>query len=93
MARIDCAWDVPDGRNTEDHRDWTVAQLLAGRLAADWTVHCSGGNPSSIVLQDAAGQVQLRLDGVQQEKRCHALLVFLMDAVPRLSRKQGLTSP
>ena len=87
MARIDCAWERPGSEKADDHRDWTVAQLLAGRLPADWTVSCAPGNPGSIVLLDAAGAPQSRLDGVVAESRFHALVVFLMDAVARFKRR------
>jgi len=88
MAKIDCVWDAPEPKNTDDSRDWTVAQLLAGRLPADWTVRCGHGSPCSIVLQDAAGQEQLRLDGILDGQRYHALTVFLMDAVGRFKRRK-----
>ncbi len=87
MAKIDCPWDVPNSSHGADHRDWTVAQLLAGRLAADWTVKCGSGSPCSIVLQDAAGEEKLRLDQVLEPKRYHALMVFLMEAVAESTRK------
>ncbi len=87
MARIDCRWEAPAGKDTIDYRDWTVAQLLARRLAADWTVDCGSGSPSSIVLLDAAGDPQSRLDNVLEDKRYHALMTFLMDAVARFTQR------
>jgi len=86
MAKIDCAWQPPDSKDADDSRDWTVAQLLAGRLPADWTVSCAPGTPSSIFLLDAGGVAQSRLDDVADEQRYHALMVFLMDAVGRFKR-------
>ncbi len=87
MAKIDCRWDAPAGKDTVDHRDWTVAQLLARRLPDGWTVDCGSGSPCSIVLLDATGVAQSRLDNVLEDKRYHALMMFLMDAVASFKAK------